>query len=123
MFPYAFRHTYAQVRADRGVPVDVLAKLLVHDNLKSTQVSYTIPEERLRMANALVVPLTQDRTGKFVGGSIVVDAMLAQKGVGQIPLPMGWCVDEANVKAQGQSCDFRHQCPACTKFPHRPQPP
>ena len=116
VFPYAFRHTYAQVRADRGVPVDVLAKLLVHENLKSTQVYYTIPEERLRMANALVVPLTQDRSGTFVGGSIVVDALLTQKGVGQIPVPMGWCVDEANVKAQGQSCDFRHQCLACTKF-------
>lgn len=116
VFPYAFRHTYAQVRADRGVPVDVLAKLLVHENLKSTQVYYTIPEERLRMANALVVPLTQDRNGEFVGGSIVVDALLTQKGVGQIPVPMGWCVDEANVKALGQSCDFRHQCLACTKF-------
>ncbi len=116
VFPYAFRHTYAQVRADANVPVDVLAKLLVHENLKSTQVYYKIPEERLRMATALVAPWTQDRTGEFVGGSSVVDALLAQKGAGQIPVPMGWCIDEANVKAQGQSCDFRHQCLACTKF-------
>ena len=116
VFPYAFRHTYAQVRADHGVPVDTLAKLLVHDNLTSTQVYYKIPEKRLRMATALIAPWTQDRTGEFVGGSSVVDALLAQKDVGQIPVPMGWCVDEANVKARGQSCDFRHQCLACTKF-------
>src|SRR5262249_55924851 len=32
VFPYAYRHTYAQRHADAGVPVDVLRELLDHDS-------------------------------------------------------------------------------------------
>lgn len=33
VFPYAYRHTYAQRHADAGVPVDVLRELLDHETM------------------------------------------------------------------------------------------
>ncbi|MFD3422060.1 tyrosine-type recombinase/integrase [Streptomyces decoyicus] len=40
VFPYAYRHTYAQRHADNGVPLDVLAELLDHDSYESTRCYY-----------------------------------------------------------------------------------
>ena len=40
MFPYAYRHTYAQRHADAGVPVDVLRELLDHDSMDTTRIYY-----------------------------------------------------------------------------------
>jgi integrase len=40
IFPYAYRHTYAQRHADAGVPVDVLRQLMDHRQLTTTQRYY-----------------------------------------------------------------------------------
>ncbi|MFF7976074.1 tyrosine-type recombinase/integrase [Streptomyces sp. NPDC007905] len=40
VFPYAFRHTYAQLRADAGVPLDILQVLMAHQDPSTTQVYY-----------------------------------------------------------------------------------
>ncbi|MGH3791273.1 MAG: tyrosine-type recombinase/integrase, partial [Pseudonocardiaceae bacterium] len=40
IFPYAYRHTYAQRHADAGVPVDVLRDLMDHKELTTTQGYY-----------------------------------------------------------------------------------
>ncbi|WP_244943432.1 tyrosine-type recombinase/integrase [Streptomyces inhibens] len=44
VFPYAYRHTYAQRHADAGVPVDALKELMDHIQLATTQ-SYYNPRE------------------------------------------------------------------------------
>ena len=36
LFPYAFRHTFAQRHADAGTPVDTLKELLGHDTVRTT---------------------------------------------------------------------------------------
>jgi integrase len=40
IFPYAYRHTYAQRHADAGIPVDVLRDLMNHRQLSTTQQYY-----------------------------------------------------------------------------------
>lgn len=116
VFPYAFRHTYAQRHADAGTPVDVLSALLVHDSLHSTQAYYHVPEKRKKMATALVAPLMMDRAGHLVGGSDALDAMLTRREIGQIPVPLGWCTESNNVKAHGHGCVYRYRCLGCGHF-------
>lgn len=116
VFPYAFRHSYAQRHADEGTPVDVLSALLVHDNLSSTQSYYHVPEKRKRMAAALVAPFTMDRSGHVIGTSNALDAVLARRQLGQIPVPLGWCTEPNNVKAHGHACAYRFRCLGCVHF-------
>lgn len=51
IFPYAYRHTYAQRHAYAGVPVDVLRDLMDHRQLATTQGYYRVGEERRREAS------------------------------------------------------------------------
>ncbi|WP_258036610.1 tyrosine-type recombinase/integrase [Streptomyces sp. SM10] len=44
IFPYAYRHSYAQRHADAGVAPDVLKELMDHSDLKTTQ-NYYNPRE------------------------------------------------------------------------------
>jgi integrase len=37
IFPYAYRHTYAQRHADAGMPIDVLRELMDHRKLDTTR--------------------------------------------------------------------------------------
>jgi integrase len=46
VFAYAFRHTYAQLRADAGVPLDVLQALMGHRLPSTTQVYYRTSQRR-----------------------------------------------------------------------------
>lgn len=113
---YAFRHTFAQRHADKGTPVDVLSALLAHENLSSTQHYYHVPEKRKRMATALVSPMTMNNAGEVVGGDEVLDAMLARREIGRIPVPLGWCTEKSNVAAHGSSWPYRYRCLGCSHF-------
>ena len=44
IFPYAYRHTYAQRHADAGIGIDVLAELLDHRNFNATRSYYNSRE-------------------------------------------------------------------------------
>lgn len=50
IFPYAYRHCYAQRHADAGVPPDVLKELIDHRLITTTQGYYRIGAERRREA-------------------------------------------------------------------------
>ena len=63
MFPYAYRHTYAQRHADAGVPIDVLRELMDHLNLITTQGYYRVGEKRRRNAVDRVTAMQFDRHG------------------------------------------------------------
>lgn len=54
MVPYAYRHSYAQRHADAGTAVDVLAELLGHELLHSTQRYYNSRELHRTGEKALV---------------------------------------------------------------------
>ena len=66
IFPYAYRHTYAQRHADAGVPVDVLRELMDHLHLVTTQGYYRVGEERRRDAVDRVTAMQFDRHGKRI---------------------------------------------------------
>ncbi|WP_169317444.1 tyrosine-type recombinase/integrase [Actinacidiphila oryziradicis] len=45
VFPYAFRHSYAQRHADAGIPIDVLKELMDHRQITTTMTYYQNPRE------------------------------------------------------------------------------
>ncbi|QHC23224.1 tyrosine-type recombinase/integrase [Streptomyces sp. GS7] len=45
IYPYAFRHSYAQRHADAGVPIDVLRELMDHRQISTTMGYYKNPRE------------------------------------------------------------------------------
>lgn len=52
IFPYAYRHTYAQRHADAGIPVDALRVLMDHRQLDTTQRYYSQREAPTRSGRA-----------------------------------------------------------------------
>ena len=116
--PYSFRHTYAQRHADGGTPVEVLAALMGHRKLTTTQGYYRVHQDRKRKAVDLLAALQVDRSGDRTRPSVerLLEAEAARDAIGQVAVPFGICREPTNVKADGQSCPFRHQCFGCTHF-------
>ena len=128
VFAYAFRHTYAQLRADAGVPLDVLQALMGH-RLPSTTQAYYRPSHPRR------VDAVHDIAARFrfdVGGDRVraqtpaeSDAARHRAGVGSVPVPGGSCHEMNNVRADGKACPVFYRCFSCrfftTDFTHLPQ--
>lgn len=115
VFPYAFRHSYAQRHADSGTPLDVLQKLMDHRSPHTTQIYYRVRDERLHEAVKTVGPMTLTAAGERAAVAFP-DADQLARGIGQIPVPLGHCVEPHNVKTLGSSCPFSHQCLGCTHF-------
>jgi integrase len=115
---YSFRHSYAQRHADAGTPIEVLAELMGHTRLTSTQVYYRVSEKRKRAAVDLLARLQVDRDGTRTRPLVerLLDAEATRQAIGQVALPFGICTEPTNVKAHGQVCPFRHQCLGCTYF-------
>lgn len=114
---YAFRHTFAQRHADAGTPVEVLAELLGHDDLKSTQGYYEVSDQRKRLAIDQLRPLQLDRGGDetpFV--ERLVESQRQRQRVGQVAVTFGGCAEPSNVRASGHACPFRHRCFGCEHF-------
>ncbi|HTW97541.1 MAG TPA: site-specific integrase, partial [Acidimicrobiales bacterium] len=115
---YSWRHTYAQRHADSGTPVEVLAVLMGHTQLTTTQIYYRVTAKRKRRAVDLLASLQLDRDG--VRSRPVVERLLdvehVRDAVGQVAVPFGICAEPTNVKAHGQACPFRYQCFGCTHF-------
>jgi len=116
--PYSFRHTYAQRHADAGTPVEVLAALMGHRKLTTTQGYYRVGKKRKRAAVDLLAALQVDRAGDRTRPLVerLLDAEHLRDVVGQVAVPFGVCREPTNVKAHGQACPFRHQCFGCTHF-------
>jgi len=115
---YAFRHSYAQRHADNGTPVDVLAELMGHANMNTTQGYYTVRDARKRKAVEALAPLQIDCHGNQripVVARLLASERLRQQ-IGQTAVPMGHCTEPSNVKAGGHSCPYRHQCFGCEHF-------
>lgn len=128
VFAYAFRHTYAQLRADAGVPLDVLQALMGH-RLPSTTQAYFRPSHPRR------VDAVQDIAARFrfdVSGDRIraqtraeSDAARHRAGVGSVPVPGGSCHEMNNVRADGKGCPVFYRCFSCrfftTDFTYLPQ--
>lgn len=115
---YAYRHTYAQRHADAGVPIDVLAKLLDHNNLDKIRGYYRVGEERRRQAVDKVTAMSFDRHGNrtWRGARALIDAEHARYAIGQVAVPYGSCTEPSNVAAGGKACPVRFRCAGCDHF-------
>jgi integrase len=118
IFPYAYRHTYAQRHADCGVPIDILAELLDHRSYTVTRGYYRIGEDRRRAAVEKVSALSFDRHGKRVWqeARTLLESEHARYAVGEVAVPFGVCNEPSNVKAGGGACPFRFRCVGCEHF-------
>jgi hypothetical protein len=115
VFPYAFRHSYAQRHADAGTPVDVLKELMDHVDVNTTMGYYTVSLKRKQEAVKRLSARVVDRNGNpapFRSG-------LAYER-GSVAVPFGGCTEPSNVKAGGHACRIRFQCAGCPFY--RPDP-
>ena len=100
VFPYAYRHTYAQRHANAGVPVDVLRELLDHDSMDTTRIYYRIGAERQREAVDRLTRHQLDRHGNHVWhqAQALLDAARTRQVIGQVAVPYGICTEPSNVQ-------------------------
>ena len=115
IFPYAFRHSYAQRHADNGTPIDVLRELLDHKTIQTTSCYYVVTGDRKRQAINTVGKYSIDRTG---APTILTDSTSYQ--MRSVAVPFGNCIEPTNVKAGGHGCPIRFQCAGCGFY--RPDP-
>lgn len=115
---YSLRHCYAQRHADRGTPIAVLAALMGHRRLTSTQNYYRVTQERKRQAVDRLAALQVDRAGERTRPIVerLLESEVLREAVGQVAVPFGICTEPTNIKAHGQACPYRHQCFGCTYF-------
>lgn len=114
LYLYALRHSYAQRHADAGVPIDTLQKLMDRRTTATTQGYYRVSWERKREAIERVAPLTMDRSGRRTGlHAALVETERLREEIGRIPVPLGYCPEQHNVRALGSHCPFSHQCLGC----------
>ena len=117
VYLYALRHSYAQRHADAGVPIDTLQKLMDHRTTATTQIYYRVTWSRTREAIERVAPLTMNRDGRRTGFHLaMVEAERLREEIGRIPVPLGYCTEQHNVRALGAHCPFSHQCLGCEHF-------
>ncbi|MGW2137651.1 tyrosine-type recombinase/integrase [Streptomyces sp. NPDC001773] len=118
IFPYAYRHSYAQRHADAGVAPDVLKELMDHSDLKTTQNYYRVSQERRREAVDRVIALQFDRNGTRIWrkAQSLLDSEHVRRAIGEVSVPYGVCQEPSNVAAGGQSCPIRFRCVGCDHF-------
>ncbi|MFC7308946.1 tyrosine-type recombinase/integrase [Streptomyces monticola] len=118
IFPYAYRHSYAQRHAGKGVPIDVLSKLMDHRQLSTTQRYYRVGEGRRREAVERVAAMQFDRNGNRLWrqAQTLLDDEHTRRGLGSVQVPYGICTEPTNVAADGQDCPVRFRCVGCDHF-------
>ena len=116
--PYSYRHTYCQRHADAGVPVDVLADLMDHVSMSTTQGYYRITEVRRRDAVDRVTSMQFDRHGNrtWRRAQTLLEDERARRGVSEVAVPYGLCTEPTNVAAGGGDCPIRFRCVGCDHF-------
>ncbi|AZP23008.1 hypothetical protein EJC51_47275 [Streptomyces aquilus] len=118
IFPYAYRHCYAQRHADAGVPVDVLKELMDHRLVSTTMGYYRVGDERRREAVDRVTALQFDRHGDRVWRTAksLLDSEHVRRAIGEVAVPYGVCREPTNVAAGGHACPLRFRCLGCEHF-------
>jgi Phage integrase family len=115
IYPYAFRHSYAQRHADAGVEIDVLKELMDHRSVDTTMGYYKVTSKRKREAVETMRHMVVDRAGNPDPAPTATVYELHS-----VAVPFGNCIEPSNVKAGGQACPIRFQCSGCGFY--RPDP-
>jgi hypothetical protein len=118
IFPYAYRHCYAQRHADAGIGSDVLCELMDHENMDTTRGYYRVGDERRRAAVDKVARTQFDRHGNRVWREAeqILDSERLRNGLGEVAVPYGRCGEPTNVQAGGGQCPIRFRCVGCEHF-------
>ncbi|MFF9691409.1 hypothetical protein [Streptomyces sp. NPDC014623] len=119
VFPYAFRHTYAQLRADAGVPLEILQVLMGHQEPSTTQVYYWVSHpRRVDAVRAIAAKYQFDISGGRLRARSPADDLAdrTRTGGGQAPVPGGTCHEMNNVRADGHGCPVYYRCFSCKFF-------
>ncbi|MFE9299359.1 tyrosine-type recombinase/integrase [Streptomyces niveus] len=118
IYPYTYRHTYAQRHADAGVPQDVLQSLMDHREASTTQRYYRVGEKRRREAVERVTTMQFDRHGTRIWrqAKTLLDSEHARRAIGSVQVPYGTCTEPSNVAAGGHDCPVRFRCVGCGHF-------
>jgi integrase len=118
VFPYAFRHSYAQRLADEGASESELMDLMDHDSFDTTRGYFRIRAERRRRAAELGRKALFDNQGRRLmrGLEHLAEAERARMQLGSLAVPYGACVEPANVASMGGACKFMHKCLGCKHF-------
>ncbi|MFJ8142939.1 tyrosine-type recombinase/integrase [Streptomyces sp. NPDC096013] len=118
IFPYAYRHCYAQRHADAGVAPDVLKELMDHRLITTTQGYYRVGAERRREAVDRVTALQFDRHGQRVWRTAksLLDSEHVRRAIGEVATAYGVCREPSNVAAGGHACPLRFRCLGCEHF-------
>ncbi|MET9210104.1 hypothetical protein ABZW38_33880 [Streptomyces bacillaris] len=118
IFPYAYRHCYAQRHADAGVGVDVLKELMDHRLIHTTMGYYRVGNERRREAVDRVTALQFDRHGNRVWRTAksLLDSEHVRRAIGEVATPYGVCREPTNVAAGGHACPLRFRCLGCEHY-------
>ena len=118
VFPYAFRHSYAQRLADEGASESELMDLMDHDSFRTTQGYFRIRAERRRRAAELGNKALFDNRGRRLMRDLehLAEAERARMALGSLAVPYGACVEPANVAAMGGACKFMLKCLGCKHF-------
>jgi integrase len=118
VFPYAFRHSYAQRLADAGASESELMDLMDHESFETTRGYFRIRAERRRRAAELGRMALFDSQGRRLmrGLEQLAEAERARIALGSLAVPYGACVEPANVASMGGACKFMHKCLGCKHF-------
>jgi hypothetical protein len=96
----------------------VLAELMGHELLSSTQAYYQVGEKRRRAAVDRLANHQFDRHGNRVwrDAQALLDHEHTRHALGQVSVPYGTCGEPSNVQAGGGACPFRFRCVGCDHF-------
>ncbi|MER8118984.1 hypothetical protein [Streptomyces sp. NPDC094031] len=118
VFPYAYRHSFAQRHADQNVKPEVLKDLMDHRQLQTSQAYYRISQDRWREAIDRVAVMQFDRHGNRVWRRVqgLLDSEHVRREIGEVATAYGLCREPTNVAAGGHSCPLRFRCLGCEHF-------
>lgn len=115
IYPYAFRHSFAQRYADAGVRVEVLKEIMDHVQVSTTMGYFKVTLARKREAVETIRHHVLDRAGRPAKAGSPVSYQAKS-----VAVPFGNCHEPSNVKAGGKACSIRFQCAGCGFY--RPDP-
>jgi len=118
VFPYAFRHSYAQRLADEGATESELMDLMDHESFETTRGYFRIRAGHRRRAAEVGRKALFDSQGRRLmrGLEQLAEAERARMALGSLAVPYGACVEPANVASMGGACKFMHKCLGCKHF-------